>query len=191
MLRCLVLATALICSGCAVRDAAGSLGRTFSMVPTTTTTFSDEETMKSPQPVFIYAEPDQGNDMAFQAYRQMVSQHMEDHGYHVVEDVSDAKLSIVMSYGAGSPRTHVSGSNGVVSSSDVYTRFFRITFIDNNETIATEDIVRVYQSDVTSSGDNSSFHAVSECLINAAFRKFPDKDGAVRRKTYSALGCVQ
>ena len=72
------------------------------------------------------------------------------------------------------------GSYGVVGSQTysfiVYARFLTLEMIDSQKSSA-ENIVKVFEGRVKSTGVSNSFAAVGGCLIRSLFQGFPGKNG--------------
>ena len=89
--------------------------------------------------------------------------------------------------------SHAPASYGVVGSqtysSVAYTRFLTLDMIDSKKS-SQENIVKVFEGKVKSTGNSNSFANVGGCLIHSLFKGFPGKNGESIRTTLSANECV-
>jgi len=179
------------CSGCVVTDAIDSAARTLSVVSVTTETFSDVSRL-SPQRTFMVLLPQElDNDLEAQNYSTSVKKYLQAYGFILVNDLSDAELAVSFSYSTSGPYQTTEGGDEGVSLYVKYKRLFSVAILDVTTNANADVATVVYQSSATSFGGQKSFNVVSECLIKAMFRHFPDQNAKVRRQTLGAPNCMK
>ena len=191
MLKILPLLIALMNGGCVIQDAVDAMDRSASFITITSRTFSDQNRMATPSTFAVFVPPEMQNNLEFESYKMLVEKHLIKAGFSKSDEITDAEFSVVLNYAVGAPRSRIEESMGQIRTYYVHPHYFSMIIVDNIAAANTGEAVRVYQSDVSTDFTSGDFYEISDCLIKAAFRKFPDRNGKVRRGTVAGIGCLK